>query len=442
MMLFWFLVACLVVLALALIVPALLRAPASVVLPSRAAARQANLSVLREQLAQLDKEFAAGSLNAEQLALAKSEIERRALEEESEPEAPVAAVRSTRTAISVGVAIPLLAFGVYGFLGNPFALDPISTSANSAADVSPAQVEEMVKQFAARLENMPPGEAVDPKAWEMLARSYAAMQKFPEANKAYKRAVELAPGNAQLLADYADVMAMMQGQSTLGEPAKLIAKALVLDPNNLKVLALAGSAAFERNDFPMAIAHWTKAKELAPAGSEFAGGLERSLQEARAGAAGTAPTALASGNASNSSNPPSPRNSASAVSSGPAAAASPQPAAGSASIQGSVSLAAALTGKVAPDDTVFIFARAAQGPRMPLAIVKRKASELPITFTLDDSTAMSDAMKLSKFDLVVVGARVSRTGNAMPQSGDLTGQSAPVKAGGGKLVLVIDSVQP
>ena len=112
MMLFWFLVACLIVLALASIVPALLRAPASVAVPGRAAARQANLSVLREQLAQLDKEFAAGSLTPEQLALAKGEIERRALEEESEPEAPVAAVRSTRTAISVGVAIPLLAFGM------------------------------------------------------------------------------------------------------------------------------------------------------------------------------------------------------------------------------------------------------------------------------------------------------------------------------------------
>ena len=431
MMLFWFLVACLVLLAIGLILPALLSAKPAAAVPSAVGARQANLSVLREQLAQLDVDFAAGSLNAEQLALAKTEIERRALEEESTLEAPVAQAKSTRTAITLGVAVPLLAFGIYGFLGNPFALDPISTSANSTADVSPAQVEEMVKQFAARLENLPPGEAVDPKAWEMLARSYAAMQKFPEANKAYKRAVELAPGNAQLLADHADVMAMMQGQSTLGEPAKLIARALVLDPNNLKVLALAGSAAFERNDFAMAIAHWTKARELAPAGSEFASGLDRSLQEARA-ASGKAPAVAAEA---------SPAGMASPVS--PPAAASPQPAAASsASIQGVVSLAPALAAKVAPDDTVFIFARAAQGPRMPLAILKRKASELPITFTLDDSTAMSDAMKLSKFEMVVVGARVSKSGNAMPQSGDLTGQSAPVKAGGNKLTLVIDGVQP
>ena len=108
-------------------------------------------------------------------------------------------------------------------------------------------------------------------------------------------------------------------------------------------------------------------------------------------------------------------------------------------------MAAALKGKVAPDDTVFIFARAAPGPnspRMPLAILKRKASELPITFTLDDRTAMADELKLSKFEQVVVSARVSRTGNALPQSGDLTGQSAPVKAGSGKLTLLIDGVQP
>lgn len=423
MLMFWILAALLTVLALAFLLPALLKTKTSYALPDVGAARQANLSVLRDQLGQLDKEFAAGTLNAEQLALAKGEIERRALEEESTLEAPIAKSTSKATAISVGLAVPLLAIGIYGFLGSPFALDPVSTADSSTADVSPAQVEELVKQFAARLENMPPDQAVDPKAWEMLARSYAAMQKFPEASKAYKRAVELAPGNAQLLADHADVMAMMQGQSTLGEPAKLIARALVLDPNNLKVLALAGSAAFERKDFSAAVAHWTKALQLAPAGSEFAGGLSRSLDEARAAAGSSPPAAQAPARVESAA-------------SGKAAAAP------SAGIHGTVSLSPALAAKAAPDDTVFIFARAAQGPRMPLAILKRKASELPITFTLDDSTAMSDEMKLSKFDQVIVGARISKSGNAMPQSGDLVGQSGAVKAGGAKLSLVIDAVQP
>ena len=414
MTLFWILAVLMTLLALAFLLPALVKTKSSAATLGSGAATQANLSVLRDQLALLDKEFAAGTLNAEQLAWARQDIERRALEEESTPDAPIGKPRSSGTAIAVGLAVPLLAIGIYGFLGSPFALNPVSTSDSSTADVSPAQVEEMVKQFAARLENLPPGEAVDPKAWEMLARSYAAMQKFPEASKAYKRAVELAPGNAQLLADHADVMAMMQGQSTLGEPARLIAKALVLDPNNLKVLALSGSAAFERRDFPAAIAHWSKARQLAPAGSEFANGLDRSLIEARAAAGGPAVMAQAA----------------------PAAPLS------AARVGGTVSLSPALAGKLAPDDTVFIFARAAQGPRMPLAILKRKASELPITFSLDDGTAMSDAMKLSNFEQVIVGARVSKSGNALPQSGDLTGQSGVVKAGEARLNLVIDTVQP
>lgn len=416
MIAFWISAALLLVLALVLLLPALLRSKIDSEKPTDTAA-QANLSVLRSQLTQLDADFAAGSINADQLALAKSEIERRALEEESAPETAVAPARSKRTAWALGLTIPLLAIGIYGFLGNIQALDPVNLQAKADTEPTPEQIETMVSAFAARLEAVPANQTPDPKAWEMLARSYAAMQKFPEANKAYKRAVELNPGNAQMLADHADVVAMLQGQSMLGEPTKLFERALVLDPNNLKALALAGSAAFEKKEFAKAVQFWSKAQGLAPPGSDFAKGLASSVEEAR----------LASGQTGIS----------------PAVAkAAPTPVLVAANIQGVVSLSATIKSKVAPDDTVFIFARASQGPRMPLAILKRKASELPITFTLDDSTAMSDDLKLSKFELVVVGARVSKSGNALPQSGDLVGQSAPVKAGGGKLTLVIDAVQP
>jgi cytochrome c-type biogenesis protein CcmH len=413
MIAFWISAAVLLLLALVLVLPALLKSKSSSDKTASSAA-QANLSVLRSQLTQLDADFAAGSINADQLALAKGEIERRALEEESAPEASVAPAKSTRTAWALGLAIVLLALGIYGFLGNINALDPANLQARAENDPTPEQIEAMVSAFAARLEAVPATETPDPKAWEMLARSYAAMQKFPEASKAYKRAVELNPGNAQIMADHADVLAMLQGQSMLGEPTKLFERALVLDPNNLKALALAGSAAYEKKDFAKAIQFWSKAQGLAPPGSDFAKGLASSVDEARA--ASGAPQAVVK------------------------SASTPAPAA--ASVQGVVSLSPSLQSKVAPDDTVFIFARAAQGPRMPLAILKRKASELPITFTLDDSTAMADELKISRFDLVIVGARVSRSGNAIPQSGDLVGQSAPVKAGGNKLTLTIDAVQP
>ena len=416
MIAFWISAALLMVLALWLILPALLKAKTSADTTADSAA-QANLFVLRSQLTQLDADFTAGTINADQLALAKSEIERRALEEESAPEAAVAPAKSTRTAWAVGLAIPLVALGIYGFIGNIEALDPANLQAKAETDPTPEQIETMVAGFAARLEAVPASQPADPKAWEMLARSYAAMQKFTEANKAYKRAVELNPGNAQLLADHADVLAMLQGQSMLGEPTKLFERALILEPNNLKALALAGSAAFEKQDFAKAVTFWTKARDLAPPGSDFAKGLASSVDEAKAAASQSGPPQVV-------------------------AKPAPTPAAAPASIEGVVSLSATLKSKVAPEDTVFIFARAAQGPRMPLAILKRKASELPITFTLDDNTAMTDELKLSKFELVVVGARVSKSGNALPQSGDLVGQSVPVKAGGGKLTLTIDSVQP
>lgn len=422
MIVFWIFAALLVLVALALVLPSLLRPKSSTVTTAESAAH-ANLSVLRSQLTQLDIDFAAGSINADQLALAKTEIERRVLEEESAPEAAVAPTKSTRTAWALGLAVPLLALGLYGFLGNIQALDPVNLTAKVEPEPTQEQIEAMVSAFAARLEAVPADQAPDPKAWEMLARSYAAMQKFPEANKAYKRAVELNPNNAQILADHADVLAVLQGQSMAGEPTRLFERALVLDPNNLKALALAGSAAFERKDFAKAIQVWEKASKLAPPGSDFEKGLAGSLQEARTASGTSAPT-LPAGTAQQAVTPSATTNAAAA------------------NIQGVVSLSPSLTGKVAPDDTVFIFARAAQGPRMPLAILKRKASELPITFTLDDSTAMADELKLSKFDTVVVGARVSKSGNALPQSGDLVGQSTAVKSAGAQLTLTIDSVQP
>ena len=419
MIAFWISAALLLALALALVLPALIK-PRNSAVKAADTATQANLTVLRSQLKQLDADFAAGSLNPDQLALAKSEIERRALEEECAPESPVAAARSSRTAWSLGLSIPLLALGIYGYLGNLQGLDSSRLTAKAEAEPSPEQIEAMVSAFAARLEAVPANQKADPKAWEMLAWSYAAMQKFPEANKAYKRAVELNPGNAQMLADHADVMAMLQGQSAAGEPTRLIEQALKLDPKNLKALALAGSAAFERRDFVAATQHWMQARALAPAGSDFSMGLDRSIEDAR----------VASGAVNSSSAGSS--TSLSEVKSALAPA----------SVQGIVSLAPALAGKVKPDDTVFIFARASEGPRMPLAILRRKASELPINFTLDDSTAMSAELKLSKFPLLVIGARVSKSGNATPQTGDLVGQSRAIRPNGEKLGLVIDSIQP
>lgn len=415
MTLFWIAAAAMVALALALLLPPLARrrdAAASI-----DAARNDNLQVLRDQLQQLDAELAAGTLTPEQHRESRAEIERRALDEDVAEALPARTARpgrATVTALAIGVLLPLFAAGFYARLGSRDALLP--PQAASAPEVTVAQVEAMVEQLAKVMETKA-GQPDELQGWVMLARSYAALQRFPEAARAYERATTLAPGNAQLLADRADVMAMLPGQSADGEPARLVARALELEPDNLKALALAGGAAFEKQDFVTAVRHWARARELVPADSEFARNLDRSLGEAR--------TALA---AAGGAAKPAP---------GPAAAATAP-----ATVNGTLSLAPALKDKVAPGDTVFIVARAAEGPRMPLAIVRRSAADLPIRFTLDDSAAMTPEFRLSKFPQVIVSARVSKSGEATPRPGDLLGQAGPLAPDGKPVEIVIDRVQP
>lgn len=417
MTLFWMAAAAMVALALALLLPALTRRRDETT-ASAAEARDDNLQVLRDQLRQLDAELAAGTLTPEQHAESRAEIERRALDEDQPDDRPVRRVgggRATLTAVAVAVLLPLFAAGFYARLGSRDALQPPPTAA-STPEVTMAQVEAMVEQLAGIMETKA-GQPDELQGWVMLARSYAALQRFPESSRAYARAIALAPDNAQLLADRADVMAMLPGQTADGEPAQLVARALQLDPNNLKALALAGGAAFERQDFETALRHWGKARELVPADSEFARNLDRSVVEARNALA-------ASGGAKAAASP-------SAAASAPAA-----------SVQGLLSLAPALKDRVAPGDTVFIVARAAEGPRMPLAIVRRSAAELPIRFTLDDSSAMTPEFRLSKFPQVIVSARVSKSGEATPRAGDLVGQAGPLSPDGKSVEIVLDRVQP
>ncbi len=406
----------------------------------------ANLAVLREQLAALDAEHAAGRLDAEQHRVARDELQRRVLEETPGDDAPLAAHgspeshpsrpsgRPHKLPLIVGLGVALFASGLYAVIGNRAGLDPAASVAAAKPGeppITPEQVDAMLVSIAKRLEKPSEDPAVDLQGWTLLARSYASMQRFAEADKAYARAIALAPKDAQLLADRADVLAVVQGQRTEGEPERLIGEALRLDPNNLKALALAGSAAFQRKDFANARRYWQQAQTIAPAGGEFAQGLSRSLE---AVASATGETVVA------------------AVIPAPAAAASTSTASASSSttaatttaarIQGRVSLAPALAARALPSDTVFVFARAAEGPRMPLAIVRRTVADLPFTFTLDDSMAMSPQMKLSGFARVIVGARVSRSGQAMTQPGDLRGEAAPSGTRVDDLQLVIDSAAP
>jgi cytochrome c-type biogenesis protein CcmH len=419
----------LIALALAMVLPSLLRRR-----PAPAAgeagvqdARQANVAVLREQLAALEADRSAGVVDENQYRLARAEIERRALEEEQAAEhAPVVVRRATGTAVVLGLCIPVFAVMLYAALGRPQALDPALAAAAPQGEVSLPQIEAMVDGLAKRLEAQTAPQEGDLQAWTMLARSYAVLQRFPQASKAFARARALAPDNAQLLADHADVLAMMQGQSVEGEPGRLVMRALQLEPNNLKALTMAGSWAFERRDYAGAVNYWSQAQALAPPGSDFAEGLQNSLQQARTAAAQSGQPAGADRDKAVPQQP----------------VAKPAAAAFAGQVSGEVQVTDVLAKRVRPTDTVFVFARAADGARMPLAIVKRPAGDLPFTFTLDDSSAMSPQSRISGVRQVIIGARISPSGDATPRTGDLTGQIGPVDVGSGKLMLMIDGVVP
>jgi cytochrome c-type biogenesis protein CcmH len=370
-----------------------------------------NVAVYRDQLRELEADLRAGTLGQDQYDRSRAEIEARLLQDVNQPDSSPAQRRSEGSAVAFAIAVPACALVVYLAVGTPQAVLTATAPPGSPHGVTEEQVVAMVERLAARMRESPD----DPQGWKILARSYAALGRFKEAADAYANAAARVSDDAQLYADYADALAMAQGRTLEGAPEKLIARALEIDPANTKALALAGTIAFNRKEYAKAADYWERILAVVPPESETAQAARANVAEARA-LAGGAPAA-----------PP------------PAAAApAAAPAAGS-RVSGTVRLAPELAAKVAPTDTVFVFARAAEGPRMPLAILRRQARELPISFALDDSMAMTPAMKLSGFSQVVIGARVSRSANATPQPGDLQGLTAPVEVGAERIEVVIDT---
>jgi len=350
----------------------------------------ANVSIYKDQLRELDAELAAGTLSAGDHRRARLELEARLLEDVPPVEVERAPVSGRRAAVAVGVAVPLLALAVYFGTGTPGALDP------RQAMPSAAQVEAMVARLAAKLRENPD----DADGWRLLGRSYAVMGRFPEAVDAYAKAAQRAPRDAQLLADFADALAMARGQRLAGEPERLIERALEIEPKNLKALALAGTAAYERQDYARAAELWSRMLPLVPPDSEDARTISQNVDEAKKMAGiGAHP-----------------------------------------GVRGTVRLAPQLKKEVKPDDVVYVFARAVEGPPMPLAVLRATARELPLAFSLNDSMAMAQGLTVSAHPRVVVTARIAKSGAAKAAPGDLEGKSAPVANDAAGVNVLIDSV--
>jgi cytochrome c-type biogenesis protein CcmH len=324
-----------------------------------------------------------------------------------------------------------------GAPGDAVAQAPGDVANSAGSDVLPGGIQRdqfvpMVEGLKKRLESEPDNAV----GWAMLARSYAVLGDVPQAVAAFDKATKLAPNDAALIADHAHALSMTD-QMAKGAPSTLLlARALSLDPNQPKALMLTGSAAFERQDYAAAVVPWERMLSAHP-DHPMAPQLRDGVMEARR-MAGMPPAAAPS--PATAASPAAAPSQAKAPSS---AASNVQVANPNARITGTASLAPDIAAKAAPDDTVFVFARAVEGSRMPLAIVRGQVKDLPLTFTLDDSTAMSPQNKLSSQTQVVVGVRVSKRGDAMPQPGDLQTLSKPVAVGTqGLQIVVSDVVKP
>ncbi|HSC62947.1 MAG TPA: c-type cytochrome biogenesis protein CcmI [Caldimonas sp.] len=388
------------------------------------------LAAARARLRELKAQHDAGQLDDRAYDEARRAIERQIGEGLiASPEAP--SIRPSRALVAL-LSLFVVALAAVGYwkTGSPSLLrEPAPGADVAAAHPAPGasapnpmeQVEAMVDKLAERMKNNPN----DAEGWTMLARSYTVLRRFEEAIPAYARASELEPNNANLLADYADAVAATQQTANNPKSIALIERALKIDPKHFKALALAGTAAFDRGEYAVAIADWQKIAVQLPPGSELAPRVQAMIDDAR--------SKLAGGDAT-----PPPSSSAQ-VAAAPAPATAAKAAAGT-SVTGTVTLDPALATQVAPTDSVFVFARAATGSRMPLAVQRAQVKDLPLAFKLDDSMAMAPGMSLSSVPQLTVGARISKSGTAIAQPGDLSGETTGVTPGANNVAIRIGTV--
>jgi len=434
---FWIYAAGLIVLAMAFIVLPLLRKR----IRTGVDIDELNLSVFKQQLSELDNDLQAGILDQERYDAAKKDLEKELLEDVQKegPETSPTYKEGGRWMALAALTVPVAAFLIYQALGSPELITRVADNnggASSSGGMANAHaqgggntqglppMEEMVKKLAAKLEEQP--DNLD--GWVMLGRSYMTMKRYPDAMKAYERALKISGENVGLLLAYSEAIGISEGNNFAGRAAGLIEKAYQLEPENPNSLWMSGILAYQQNDFQTALERWEKLQsKLSPQSNELES-VTSAIDDARA-QLGLPP-----------SEPPLPQ----IAQGGGSMGQQPAAASGKSAIQVTISLSPELSAKVKPEDPLFIYAKALSGPPMPLAAARKRVADLPLTLQLDDSMAMMPQMKLSKFPKVVVGARVSLSGGgAKAQSGDLEGEVRPVTPGQSEPVkVVINSVHP
>ena len=443
---FWVVAGILTIGALLFIVPTLISKGTS---RTGVIRKAANVSIYRDQLAELESDLRSDVLSKEQYDQSKRELQQRMIQDvpEGESLATMVITSSNRGNIAtitvLMLAIPLMAVSLYLWIGNTKGLTPQPISeqqspmsgSESESESGHQNFSSVLDSLIARLREQPN----DVEGWIMLGRTYAIMQRFNEAKIAYEQVIALSPESPELLVDYADIVAMTNGGSLQGEPMELVNKALSLSPKNPKALALAGTAAFEQKNFKQAASYWEKLLVQIPPESKLAQSVKESITEAKSLASGKGSTMAGMQNQAATSNQNSPPPASQAITASPNADSA---GATGATLTGTVTLSATLAGKVSPDDTLFIFARATDGPPMPRAISVKKVRDLPASFLLTDGMGARPDLKISNVPQLIISARITKSGKAMPESGDLQGFSQKVKPGDKNINIMIDQQIP
>jgi cytochrome c-type biogenesis protein CcmH len=381
---------------------------------TQASQANANAKVYRDQILDLDREHDSGHISDEEWRQSRDELSMRLLEDTSAADDPVAKTEKPAvwTAVVLAVALPISAMGFYMWVGQPEALNPMALK--SPEQVDQKDLAKLAETLADKLQSQPE----NLQGWVMLGRTYRTLENFDASLKAYDTALKLSADD-DLQLERIEVMAMQRQGNFDGEPWRVIREILQKDPQHFGALLTAGSASYAEGKYADALKYWEQARKPLEANHPDLAGLENAIATVR-DKMGLPAKAASTG---------------SSGSSGPAASAL--------NVSGQISLSAALKAKANPNDAVFVYATPANGDRMPLAIMKTTVSQLPLNFTLDDSTAMTPERKLSTAGEVLIKVRVSKSGNAMPQSGDLTGASdGPVKVGAKGLKIEIKDQMP
>ena len=356
---------------------------------------QRNILIAQHRLQELKDNKFKGELTEEQYNEQLADLE-QALSDDLDIKSQVTPLHNQGhwAVFVVFLTIPLLASWLYATLGNYAA---VSHSAEMAADPDKlkfAEINKMVARLAEKMQNNPD----DAQGWLMLGRSYTAMEEFPKAVEALANAYRLLGDKPEVMLLYADALAYVNDKNLSGRPAELVFKALALEPDNMNALWLGGMAKAQQGDTVEAARLWKKLEVLLPAGSDS----QKEVQDLLSKLAAESPKARTQPEAPQTAKVPDSANS-------------------TATIKVEVSLSPGLQNKYQATDTVFIYAQAVSGPKIPLAIVRKQVSDLPLTVSLDDTLAMMPTMKLSNFSEVKLLARISKSGNAITQPDDLIG---------------------